>query len=82
MRFGIVVREAVNQVKGKPDCGFTEFWFDIVSEVELPQRIAEIIKNPKLCSVSIYTEYEFDIFCEAADYEPSICEPEPEVDTD
>jgi len=72
-RFGIVVREAVKLVNGEPDCGHVEFWYDIVSSEELPQRIAEITKNPRLCSISIYTEHEFDIFCEATDYEPEIC---------
>jgi len=82
MKFGIVVRESVNLRNNKPDCGFTEFWFEIVNDEDLPKRISEIIKSPKLCSISIYTEHEFDLFCEATDYEPAICEPEPEPEKD
>jgi len=36
-------------------------------------RIKALLADP-ICRVEIYSEDDFEEFCEAADYEPEICE--------
>jgi len=69
MQFGIIIRKPV--VEGM--CAHTEVIHEVVSDYELMDRMKALLVEP-ICRVEIYSEDDFEEFCEVADYEPEVCE--------